>query len=62
MDELLRGTPPMPDGLADLAYEQIHGKFAEDQREGVFEPEQPVPADASSQDRLLAYAGRRPSA
>src|SRR4051794_37701699 len=50
----------MPDGLAEAAYEQIHGRFTDDQRKGVFEPEIPVGDDATPQQRLLAYTGRRP--
>ena len=52
----------MPEGLAEAAYEMIHGAFTEDQRKGVFKPEVPVPADASAQDKLLAYTGRDPAA
>jgi len=51
----------MPDGLAEAAYETIHGRFTDEQRKGVFKPEIAVPADASPQDRLLAYTGRSPS-
>ncbi len=51
----------MPDGLPEMAYQLIHGKFTDDQRQGVFKPEVPVGADASAQDRLLAYSGRQPS-
>ena len=50
----------MPAGLPEAAYEMIHGAFTEEQRVGVFKPEVDVPADASAQDRLLAYTGRRP--
>jgi uncharacterized protein (TIGR03086 family) len=50
----------MPDGLADAAYEMIHGKFTDEQRKGVFKPEVKVGEDASAQDRLLAYTGRTP--
>jgi uncharacterized protein (TIGR03086 family) len=50
----------MPDGLPEAAYEMIHGRFTDDQRKGVFMPEVAVPADASAQDRLLAYTGRAP--
>ena len=50
----------MPDGLAEAAYEVVHGAFTEDQRQGVFGPEVPVPPTASAQDRLLAYTGRNP--
>jgi uncharacterized protein (TIGR03086 family) len=52
----------MPDGLAQAAYETIHGKFTAEQRRGLFKPEIPVGADASPQDRLLAYTGRDPTA
>jgi uncharacterized protein (TIGR03086 family) len=52
----------MPDGLAEAAYEQIHGKFTDEQRKGLFKPEIAVGSDASPQDRLLAYTGRDPSA
>jgi len=68
-DQLLHGwdlaqatgqDPTMPDGLAGAAYETIHGRFTEDQREGVFKPEIPAGAGASPQERLLAYTGRQP--
>jgi uncharacterized protein (TIGR03086 family) len=51
----------MPDGLAEAAYDMIHGRFTEDQRKGVFKPEIPVHEHASPQDRLLAYTGRDPN-
>ena len=51
----------MPDGLAEAAYEMIHGRFTDEQRPGVFKPEIPVAADASAQERLLAYTGRNQS-
>jgi hypothetical protein len=50
----------MPDGLAQSAYDMIHGRFTEERRVGVFKPEIAVPADAPPQARLLAYTGRRP--
>ena len=50
----------MPDGLAEEAYNAIHGQFTEEQRKGVFKPELPVPDDATAQERLLAYTGRTP--
>lgn len=50
----------MPDGLADIAYETIHGRFTEEQRKGVFKPEVHVDAGASAQQKLLAYVGRNP--
>jgi len=52
----------MPDGLPEAAYQMIHGRFTDDQRKGVFKPEVAVGADASAQDKLLAYTGRDPSA
>jgi uncharacterized protein (TIGR03086 family) len=51
----------MPDGLAQAAYDTIHGRFTDDQRQGVFKPELPVPDDATPQQRLLAYTGREPA-
>jgi uncharacterized protein (TIGR03086 family) len=50
----------MPDGLPEAAYEMIHGRFTDEQRRGVFKQEIEVGADASAQDRLLAYTGRPP--
>ncbi|MCW2786446.1 MAG: hypothetical protein JWP74_2963 [Marmoricola sp.] len=52
----------MPDGLAEAAYEIVHGAFTDDQRKGVFGPEISVPDSASAQDRYLAYTGRDPLA
>jgi uncharacterized protein (TIGR03086 family) len=51
----------MPDGLAQAAYDTIHGQFTDDQRKGVFKSEIKVAADASAQEKLLAYTGRDPS-
>jgi uncharacterized protein (TIGR03086 family) len=68
-DQLLHGwdlarateqNATMPDGLAEAAYECIHGRFTDDQRKGVFGPEIPVGDDATPQQRLLAYTGRDP--
>ena len=41
----------MPDGLAQAAYDMIHGRFTDEQRRGVFKPEIAVARDASAQDR-----------
>jgi uncharacterized protein (TIGR03086 family) len=69
-DQLLHGwdlaratgqNDTMPAGLPDAAYEVIHGRFTDDERKGVFKPEVVVPADASAQDKLLAYTGRQPT-
>jgi len=51
----------MPEGLADAAYNAVHGRFTDEQRKGMFKPEIAVPDDAPAQDRLLAYLGRSPS-
>ena len=48
----------MPDGLAQAAYDCIHGRFTDEQRKGVFGPEIPVGDDARPHHRLLAYSGR----
>jgi len=68
-DELLHGwdlakatgqDPTMPEGLAQAAYEVIHGRFTEEERKGVFGPEVTVDSSSSAQDKLLAYTGRDP--
>ncbi len=51
----------MPAGLPEAAYAFIHGRFTDEQRQGVFKPEVTIAADSSSQDRFLAYTGRDPS-
>ena len=51
----------MPDGLPSAAYETIHGRFTDEQRKGVFKPEVAVSADASPEERLLAFTGRNPT-
>lgn len=51
----------MPDGLADAAYQMIHGRFTDEQRPGIFKPAVPTPATATRQDELLAYTGRDPA-
>jgi uncharacterized protein (TIGR03086 family) len=50
----------MPEDLPAAAYDAIHGRFTEEQRKGVFKPELSVGDDASPQERLLAYTGRKP--
>jgi uncharacterized protein (TIGR03086 family) len=50
----------MPEGLAQAAYDVVHGAFTDDQRQGVFGAELPVADDASAQAKLLAYTGRDP--
>lgn len=51
----------MPAGLPEAAYSLIHGKFTEQQRQGIFKPEIAVAPDASAQDKLLSYTGRKPT-
>lgn len=51
----------MPEGLPEAAYAMIHGRFTDEQRKGVFKPEVSVAADASPQEKLLAYTGRDPA-
>lgn len=51
----------MPEGLAEVAYECIHGRFTDEQRKGVFAPEVRVDEGATPQQRLLGYTGRDPS-
>ena len=51
----------MPEGLAQAAYDVVHGRFTDEQRKGVFKPEIPVGDDATPQQRLVAYTGRNPS-
>jgi uncharacterized protein (TIGR03086 family) len=50
----------MPAGLAEAAYNTIHGRFTDEQRVGTFAPEIPVEPDAPAQQRLLGYTGRQP--
>ena len=50
----------MPDGLAEAAYEALHGRLTAEQRNGLFKPEIPVPDDAPAQKKVLAYTGRSP--
>jgi uncharacterized protein (TIGR03086 family) len=51
----------MPEGLPALAYDMIHVRFSDDQRQGVFKPAVKVAPDASAQDKLVAYTGRDPA-
>ena len=52
----------MPKGLAEAAYDLIHGAFTDEQRKTSFKPEVRIDAEASTQDKLLAYSGRDPNA
>jgi uncharacterized protein (TIGR03086 family) len=48
----------MPAGLAE-ADELIQGMLGDSLRNGMFKPEIPIGDDASAQDRLLAFTGRK---
>lgn len=50
----------MPDDLAASAFEMVNGRFAAENRKGTFGPEVNVPKDASAQEKLLGYSGRKP--
>jgi uncharacterized protein (TIGR03086 family) len=50
----------MPDDLASAAFAMIEGRLTEENRGPGFKPPVAVPDDASAQDKLLAYTGRRP--
>jgi uncharacterized protein (TIGR03086 family) len=61
--DLARGTgqdTTMPPGLADTAMASIAGRLTPEARGDAFKPEIEVPADASSQDKFIAYMGRQP--
>jgi uncharacterized protein (TIGR03086 family) len=61
--DLAKGTgqdTTMPPGLADAAMAAIGGRLTPESRGTAFKPEVEVPADASAQDKLLAYMGRQP--
>jgi uncharacterized protein (TIGR03086 family) len=50
----------MPDGLAEAAMSMLEGQLTDDRRGNAFKPAVAVPEDASPQDKLIAYTGRRP--
>lgn len=50
----------IPEDLAAAAYGFLKGRFSDAERVGVFAPEIRVRAEATVQQRLLAYTGRRP--
>ena len=61
--DLAKGTgqdATMPEGLAEAAYGVVGGQLTAERRGKVFKPEVSVGADASAQDRLVAYLGRQP--
>ena len=62
--DLAKGTgqdTTMPPGLADAAMGAIGGQLTPERRGDSFKPEVEVPADASAQDKLIAYMGRQPN-
>jgi hypothetical protein len=69
-DQLLHGwdlavstgqDPTMPEGLPEVAYAMIHGRFTQEQRKGVVKPEINLAPESSAQEKLLAYTGRDPA-
>src|SRR5262245_17184716 len=56
-----RQDATMPEGLAEAAFSMLDGRLSDDQRKGAFAPAIDVAADASPQEKLLAYTGREPS-
>lgn len=50
----------MPDGLAPVAFELVSANFKDENRPGILKPRIPVAADASPQEKLLAFSGRNP--
>jgi uncharacterized protein (TIGR03086 family) len=56
-----RQDATMPEGLPEAAYAMIHGRFTDDEREGVIKPEVAISSHSSTQAKLLAYTGRNPS-
>lgn len=55
-----RQDSTMPEGLPEAAYGLIHGRFTDDQRQGVFKPEVAIGQNSTPQAKLLAYTGRNP--
>lgn len=49
----------MPADLAEAAFKAVDGRMPPDRRGSAFKPEVPVPDDASGQERLLGYVGRK---
>ena len=50
----------MPEDLAESAFQMVYGRMTDEQRGNFFKSEVKVPDDASAQEKLLAYAGRKP--
>jgi len=61
--DLAKGTgqeTKMPEDLAEAAFQMLDGRLTEENRKGMFKPPVDVPDKASSQEKLLAYVGRKP--
>jgi uncharacterized protein (TIGR03086 family) len=50
----------MPDDLASAAFSMLDGQLTPDRRGDAFGPARDVADDASAQEKLLAYTGRKP--
>jgi uncharacterized protein (TIGR03086 family) len=55
-----RQDTTMPEDLAEASFQMLDGRLTDEQRKGGFKSAIEVGDDASAQDRLLAYTGRRP--
>ncbi len=61
--DLAKGTgqdTKMPPDLAEAAFQMLDGRLTEENRGDAFKPPIKVPEDASAQEKLLAYVGRKP--
>jgi uncharacterized protein (TIGR03086 family) len=69
VDQVVHGTDiakatgqdaTIPPELAEAAFGMVNGNLTPENRGRGFKPEIPVPEDAPTQDKLLAYMGRNP--
>ena len=63
--DLARGTGAdlaLDDSLAEAALAAMRGGLTDENRQGAFGPEVPVPDDATAYERLAAFSGRDPRA
>jgi uncharacterized protein (TIGR03086 family) len=69
VDQVVHGTDiakatgqdaTIPPDLAEAAFGVVNGNITDENRGNAFKPEVKVGKDASTQDRLLAYLGRKP--
>jgi uncharacterized protein (TIGR03086 family) len=69
VDQVVHGTDlakatgqdaTIPADLAEAAFGMVNGRITDENRGKAFKPEIDVPDDARTQDKLLAYLGRKP--